>query len=208
MEKKCNVVMLPINEKSIMCLSQNKLFWFHGIEPDVEKLKYQHLYITSDEQITKDFKGFAIVTVKDDNRIHYLVEVIVTEQNQCYCKGDRKFSFEYYSVKPIISTTNNDMSIFDLLLPQPSQQFIEKYIEEFNKGNTITEVDVEYEKNKLYPMIQNNNIRLKINPDNTINIKPTKDSWNREEVVNLLYKSRFHKNSSEEKFDKWIEENL
>ena len=30
-------------------------------------------------------------------------------------------------------------------LPQPSQQFIQKYIEEYNKGNIITDVLVEYE---------------------------------------------------------------
>jgi hypothetical protein len=26
-------------------------------------------------------------------------------------------------------------------LPQPSQSFIEKFVEEYNKGNVITEVD-------------------------------------------------------------------
>ena len=31
-------------------------------------------------------------------------------------------------------------------LPQPSQQFIEKFIEEYNKGNVITNVLVEYEQ--------------------------------------------------------------
>lgn len=30
-------------------------------------------------------------------------------------------------------------------LPQPSPQFIEKYIESYNSGNIITEVMVEYE---------------------------------------------------------------
>ena len=28
--------------------------------------------------------------------------------------------------------------------------------------------------------------KLKVNPDNTINIKPIKDSWSREEVESLI----------------------
>ena len=56
--------------------------------------------------------------------------------------------------KKIIATT--DTSLLKLRtdvpeywsdsLPQPSQQFIEKYIEEYNKGNVITDVLVEYEQ--------------------------------------------------------------
>ena len=35
---------------------------------------------------------------------------------------------------------------FRFYLPQPSQQFIQKYIEEYNKGREIKEVLVEYEE--------------------------------------------------------------
>ena len=60
-------------------------------------------------------------------------------------------------------------------------------------------------------------LRLKINPkDNTITIKKVKDSWNREEVVQLLIDccaeiSSIHgKLKGKEPADlyKWIEENL
>ena len=55
--------------------------------------------------------------------------------------------------------------------------------------------------------------RLKINPkDNTITIKPIKDSWNREEVVSLIkdYRNQLVPVNSLliEETNKWIEQNL
>ena len=82
-------------------------------------------------------------------------------------------------------------------LPQPSQQFIQKFVEEYNKGNIITDVLVEYEliSNEEYfgntvnpdddvPYFDEN---LKINPKyNTISIKKVKDSYTKEEVDRML----------------------
>ena len=105
-------------------------------------------------------------------------------------------------------------------LPQPSQSFLEKYVKAYNEGKPITKVMVEY----CYSYRKNsdgNNIGfpvheptiLKINSkDNTITIKPIKDSWTREEVKQLIYK--FATKCLNEKFDictqttQWIEENL
>ena len=97
-------------------------------------------------------------------------------------------------------------------LPQPSQQFIQKYIEEYNKGNVITDVLVEYDylldDRAVLPYWN-----LKVNTkDNTITIKKVKDSWNRDEVklelrtmhINLYGADKF----ALEQVDKWIEENL
>ena len=74
-----------------------------------------------------------------------------------------------------------------ILLPQPSQQFIEKYIEEYNKGQQITECLVEYEdiypEHFTYNPSENIITRLKVDKNNTITIKKVKDSWNREEVI-------------------------
>ena len=138
---------------------------------------------------------------------------------------------------------------FDVELPKPSDSFISKYIEEYNRGNIITDVLVEYEiksnaglghnewvhlqhiegKRYLPVKIKANThqdtyelgkediledfeieINLKINPkDNTITIKKAKDSWNREEVENLIYsamKDRCYTTVAE--WQKWIEENL
>ena len=61
--------------------------------------------------------------------------------------------------KKIIATTNNLLSHnvhyndgtptnnYSFVLPQPSQSFINKYIEEYNKGNKIEDVLVEYDVN-------------------------------------------------------------
>ncbi len=55
---------------------------------------------------------------------------------------------------------------------------------------------------------------IKINPNNTINIKPIKDSWNRTEVVELLIKAMIYANQyhsdelGEDHINDWIEENL
>ncbi len=253
MLKKKTVVMLPTNEKagnnskilSLRFNSKGKLLLSNGALSDA---LIQYLYFLSNEQIKKGFKGSAIVTVKDDVKIHYLVNVIVTEDGQCYCDEDRKFSFEYYSVREIIATTDSSLKISksatgytetrsrtfysEESLPQPSQSFIERYFEKYNKGEQITEVMVEYEPKPTYG--NNGSVfpieyQLKINSkDNTITIKPIKYSWSKDEVIQLCNKAhkkgrdkglnQSYSSSSEfayptednrlKDFDKWIEQNL
>ena len=73
-------------------------------------------------------------------------------------------------------------------LPQPSQQFIQKYIEEYNKGNIITNVLVEYEY-LLNDMGVIPYWCLKINPkDNTITIRKVKENYTKEELAQILEK--------------------
>ena len=104
-------------------------------------------------------------------------------------------------------------------LPQPSQQFIEKYIEEYNKGNIITDVLIEYEliSNEEYfgnTVNPDNDVpyfdeKLKINPkDNTITIKKVKDSYTREEILDDIEQSIIQGLNIGQYRDKWIEENL
>ena len=118
----------------------------------------------------------------------------------------------------INSELNNDNSI-KFQLPQPSQQFIEKYIESYNKGEVITDVLVEYDsynKNMLPETGENINIMEyypKVNPkDNTITIKKLKDSWNKEEVNELLFKIANYVQSDQQTADlltnDWIKDNL
>jgi hypothetical protein len=71
------------------------------------------------------------------------------------------------------------------------------FVKEYNKGNKITDVLIEYEP--MYrragdnDRITENPLILKINPDNTINIKDIKRIWTTEEVVNLI--EDFHSHS-------------
>ena len=248
MLKQCKVVMLPTNQKVIntkeyQLLLSNSLFWTSKIEikrytegwfflnnssntnshaitiPNVENFKHQHLYIISDDEIKE---GDWVLTL-----LHNKIERVL----------NNKTSLQYYKErsKKIIATTDSSLwrpshkyASDVILLPQPSQQFIEKFIEEYNRGNVITDVLIEYEliSNEEYfgntvnpdydvPYFDE---KLKINPkDNTITIKKVKDSWSREEVIEFGNKVKeYCKNGWKSdslhrvffEWDKWIEENL
>ena len=120
---------------------------------------------------------------------------------------------------------------------KPSDSFISKYIEEYNKGNIISDVLVEYEQCKVCQGTKRHIVsmfgevdcnycqknegyeklyiepRLKVDSNNTITIKKVKDSYSREEVINLLYKyndgiiDRYSQLTNKD-LDKWIKENL
>ena len=245
MFKRAEVVMLPTNQKVIntkeyQLLLSNSLFWTSKIEikrytegwfflnnssapnscaitiPNVELFKHQHLYIISDDEIKEG--DWCYDKRPDENGD--LVDIVYQVKNI-------EFELRTSTEKKIIATTDSSLwrpshkyASDVILLPQPSQQFIEKFIEEYNRGNVITDVLIEYEliSNEEYfgntvnpdddvPYFDE---KLKINPkDNTITIKKVKDSWNREEVENLIYaamKDRCYTTVSE--WRKWIEENL
>ena len=128
--------------------------------------KKVHIYITSDEEI------------KDGD---YYYDNIVLQVRQWK-------SFMIYNKlqhKKIIATTDASLG-----LPQPSQQFIEKYIEEYNKGNVITDVLVEYEY-----LLDDRTVlpywKLKMNTKNntiTITIKKLKETYSKDEVYQILEK--------------------
>ena len=201
MFKRCKVVMLITNEKASLCISQDKLTRFYGIEPDNEILVYRHLYIISGDKIKEDdyiydvmFKRIGKV-VKDKSV--YSNSIVYNDRLDCYTsnKGNCK--------KVIASTDNSlriDSSIRDKsndnygklisIIPRPLDSFISKYIEEYNKGNVITDVMVEYEAMNTTIINRNySDFEPKVNyKDNTITIKKVKDSWNREELEELCLK--------------------
>ena len=223
--KKAKVVMLPTKEKSDIFIGKtHSVLHYKNNIPDEEFKSYQHLYIISDNEIKEGDWVY-------ENNLN-------TETNiyQVYKRNNKLGIFRFRNVfvelsksncKKIIATTDSSLwrpshkyASDVILLPQPSQQFIEKFIEEYNRGNVITDVLIEYEliSNEEYfgntvnpdddvPYFDE---KLKINPkDNTITIKKVKDSWNREEVENLIYaamKDRCYTTVSE--WRKWIEENL
>ena len=192
--KRAKVVMLPTNEKTkhLMVYSdvektKGKLI-LNGLKNDEYK-EYQHLYIISNDKIKED--DWCIDSDRNifQHKNHFPISI-----------GQRK----------IIATTNPLLKIeidgnrgdllpdvsFDINLPQPSQQFIEKYIEEYNKGNVITDILVEYASdfNSCFctkDICNGNNCpkKLKINPkDNTLTIKKLKETYNKEELYQILEK--------------------
>ena len=184
MLKKCKIVILPTNQqtKYLMVYSdvektKGKLI-LNGLKNDEYK-EYQHLYIIS-------------YIEKPDNGDYYIIDDVpeLLKNNGLVFIDD--------SCRKVIATTNKTLSQTSRTeIPQPSEQFIQKYIEEYNRGNIITDVLVEYEliSNEEYflntinpdenvPYFDEN---LKINPKyNTISIKKVKDSYTKEEVDRML----------------------
>ena len=219
--KKAKVIMLPTNKPSK--LGNLATYQGHslakvikeGVKPINTILQFWNLYIISDDKIEEDD--------------YYIIDGIP----ELLKNNGLKFIDDY--CKKVIATTdetlyltfNNGKTDLKFVLPKPSDSFISKYIEEYNKGNVITDVLVEYElvSNEEYflntinpdddvPYFDEN---LKINPDNTITIKKVKDSYSREEVIEFgnkvkeYCKDGWKPDSLHRVFfewDKWIEENL
>ena len=114
--------------------------------------------ITSRVDCYGDFSGY------------YYKEKLDGRDTKCFC-------LNIVLSEKIIATTDISL-VKEYNLPQPSQQFIQKYIEEYNKGNIITDVLVEYESdfNSCFctkDICNGNNCpkKLKVNPkDNSLNI--------------------------------------
>jgi len=208
----CNVVMLPTNEKSNLLLNSfNGRLATENNNPLHEKSKqweYQHIYITSNEEIKT---GDWYIT---NTEIHQKMGGIT---GTCHSKK-------------IIATTNLLLKIhkfkkgvlknLEYNLPQLPQQFIEKFIEAYNNNVGIDEVLVENEKATYEKWIKNGATpvfdTLKVNSDNTINVKLIKESYTRSELIKLL--NEFgehvcnellgHRLSMIGELNKWAEENL
>ena len=236
MFKRAKVVMLPTNEKSTNIVKILKNIISYTTSKNIPVATYQHLYITSNDEI-KD--GDWCIHTVDNNFIFRITN--------SYIKNNP--NYKDYCEKIIATTDKLPIESYQghfegkyctNYLPQPSQAFIEKYVEEYNKGNIITDVMVKYERKtnsslgyKEYCYLTQDNTALntignfvkgnkydfdnyeieeylKVNPkDNTITIKKVKDSWNREEVEELIYsamKDRCYTTIAE--WRKWIEENL
>lgn len=184
----------------------NKLFDTNSYDNDYE---FQHLYFLSDEEI------------KEDN-FYYNGKYIekATKELMPLNNGVNK---------KIITTTDKSLRInvdmFDdpniestLPLPQPSQSFLEVFVKEYNKGNQIKKVMVEYEEGKRWLYTdgkgkEHGELQLKIKKDNTITIREVKDSWTREEVIDICYKYKGHildmqRVGRTESESQWFEKNL
>ena len=213
--KKVKVVMLPTNQKTNGMICKD----ITGQDKTIAiKTKYlmehedyigHHLYIISDDEI----KLFDCIYNNKEN----IVEQINSKTQLIFVLEENK---ENQTFKKIIATTDKTLSQTSRTeIPQPSQQFIQKFVEEYNKGNVITDVLVEYEliSNEEYFLNTINpdddvpyfDEDLKINPkDNTITIKKAKDSWTREEILNDIEQAIIQRLDIGQYRDKWIEENL
>lgn len=191
----------------------------------------QHLYIISDEKIEEE----NWVYEKNLNQETHIYEVYKRIDRLCFFRFRNVPIFldkDSNNAKKIIASTDPsikfptpdslDLYPFSYTQKKYPQTFIDYFISEYNKENKIEKVEVEYEKLASYGRVllpcsphntkENSDMSIykdyiKINPDNTINIKPLKDSWSREEVIEILKKFRketYNGYSAE----KWISKNL
>jgi hypothetical protein len=200
--KRTKVVMLSANEKAPLILGTSKngkLVISNSSICNGAYIQNQHLHFLSDDEIKEgDWKY---------DTFHK--EISQVKSLNSISKYDKK----------IIATTDRSLLITELVaedknnsfpctfnLPQPSEGFIQKFVDSYNSGKPITDVDVELELSDYD--IACDRWKLKVNPkDNTITIKKVKDSWTRDEVINLLQQFNNDKSGV---FDctGWIEENL
>ena len=170
---KKQLIMLSTNEKAKMWLNKfsNQLHIDTVEKENHENAINQHFYFLSDEEINGcDWYYYpATNTIRKaiKNSLGRLPKIV-------------------HDSKKIIATTDKSLTkivhVFDFLsqesgeievpaLPKPSQEFIEKFVEEYNKGNVVTEVMVAYDHFKTAG--EGVVTRLQVNQlDNTINIKP------------------------------------
>lgn len=217
MKKKCKVVMLPTEKQkqhsSLQLVGENNKLYNspNDIENDMDLIDNlgwnQHLYILSDEEIKEGdcFLGFKAGEIQEEG-----YWVVVTPQNKKEYVGSGVF---VKAVK-IIATTNPELYTPEILdskgnilleqqLPKIYPDFIEAFIKEYNAGNPITEIMVEYKCNWCDPeeskqqcktLITQGKVKcdkqLKLRSDNTIYItKAEEKMYSREDVEKLLWKS-------------------
>lgn len=226
--KRVKVVMLPINYKEENTANHEDL-WIGVSHRLIKGNVFQNLYFISDDPIKK-------------GDWYFTPEMKTAKYGVHFCDTDSLARISNgFESKKIIATTNKSLKVLNKysneegimeLLPQPSEAFIRKYCE----LGGIDEVMVEWEENqcdgrRAGVSIGDNNTHLferkidrmictkgkynnpKVDSHNTITIRPIKDSWNKEEVVQLI--SKYWKDEisngniyGKEGFTKWIRENI
>ncbi len=189
--KSKNVVMLPTNQnKASIYQIGNSSFIDHSQCDD--RYNGRNLYIISHDEI-KDGDWY----------------INFQKKNKPYLNrsGTTKFDGLYTDCYKIIATTDNELRLntairnsnensekyghLDYILPQPSKEFISRFIKEYNKGNIITDVLVEYEEYNIPGNNSENEYKLKVNSkDNTITIR--KKEINEYDILQIL-KEELHK---------------
>ncbi len=229
--------MLSTKKTSDNCLVKtfdDTLSIIHGVYSGNIKERL-HLYITSNDAI-KDGDWFLHIIHKDtDNECVYVSKML----NNNYSKVEDLFlakdldnteftSGRHYERK-IIATTDPDLIKFGVA--EIRHNFVENvFIPEYNKGNIIKEVLVEYdfdlEKQSVedYKMSQipgnpyvHTHYKLKLRSDNTIIIHKQKEVFSLEDIKNAIrfgfvlgeeLEPSFYKDHSlfKERMEQWIEE--
>jgi hypothetical protein len=222
--KECKVIMLPTEDKGPVWIytsgtrkPQNSNY--------VSQLgcgdQYQHLYIVSDDEIKE---GDYLI---DDNGIfgpwEYGNTIVGESKGRIIATTDKSLTIE----KSAVGYTDGGRArtfYGKELLPEPSKEFIQKYCELGGINKIMVQYDSKIRcykcgKTEADCIATSSNCvgyyeetyQLKVSKDNTITIKPVKDSWNREEVEELCRRAwilGLNKPPYQEIYNAWKESNL
>lgn len=161
--QECEVVMLTTENKTELFRrgSDNTLLKLvKNTTSSFEHLVGQHLYLLSNE-ITD------VVNIKEGE---WLINPYGYPEQFGFDWQAQWSKEEILKCKKILVTTDKTLqkdTEITTPLPKPSDSFIQKYIEEYNRGNQITKVLIEYENPKI---VDYNKQGLKVDSDNTITI--------------------------------------
>ena len=191
LKKKAQVLLLPTDKadgcllKGIGTLQRFPDKYFTQEYLIETKRTSHHLYIVDDSEIKIEDYGIGFAEgIKGVGRGHYLF----------YHDGSSKAKLNVMAEgsKKVIATTDKLLN-----LPSSSDEFIQKYIESYNKGNVILDVMLDYIDNgeegwsgsdRDGEPVWNEKIELKVDSKNLVTITRCKDSWNREEITELFEK--------------------
>ena len=130
MYKKVNVVMLPTNEKASNIVKILKDTISYTTTENISGGTYQHLYITSDEEMKK---GDYVYVACSEVNVYEIRQITEYYNGQFLFDDKSQIDMDY--CKKIIATTDTSLG-----LPQPSKSFIQAYIKAYNESKPITNV--------------------------------------------------------------------
>jgi hypothetical protein len=211
LKKKCKVLMLKSDKQSNLCF-RNYLFINKDNITEYSNVEFKNLYIVSDDKIEEDDWFIRDIEIYQCFKSHKDEIEFKTDEKSVYCGTNTFWNRKF--CKKIIATTDSTINTGystsgTTFVPQPSTAFIEKYIKTYNAGTHIVDVMVEFERcDGIW------NYKLKVNSQNQITITKVKDSWSREEVIELLRKLTndhpLHRGvqMTDSIVDDWVEQNL
>ena len=216
--QEAEVVMIATDKRTRIDKIRNSLRYSIYLIPSNAFSEFQHLYIISNEEIKEgDW------CIDKYNQIWQFLDNCLIGFDANKNKRFRTDNVEGHKVKKIIATTDASLYVpitqdkpFDEL-PQPSDSFIKKYIEEYNKGNVITKVLVEYDFNQHKFMAtlcttKEKEYTLKVDSNNTITIKRLEpELYTREQVEQYIinvYRDIYPDRHWENKAWDWIKQNI
>ena len=186
--KKAKVVMLPTNQKAPIIKRGHLLSTYDTGDGDGT---YQHLYILTDDEV--DIGEWIMTVDFGPTEVSHKVKVALSDGHSLYRNSKKIIA----TTNPYVKITHSnsvlnkngsyDYTYSESPLPTPSDSFIEKYVTARNEYKVIEEVSVEYKM--THNPDGSYHLKPKVNLGNNITIRKTKNSWDVDEVKNLIHRA-------------------